>query len=498
MRALLPTLGLAMVAGACNSDSDTSTQPGYVEPTDVAVTGFKLKADSKVLSGLDTVFFSIDLQRGLIYNADSLPKGTRVTDLIPVISYSSYISSAVIQMDGGQKRSGEVDYKSHPNDSIDFTGNVKLTLTSSVGNFRTYTLKVNVHQSEPDSLCWGKSAVSKLPARQGSPANQRTVMFKGNVTTMIQEQDGTYTLSTTADPATGQWAVRAASPGFRPRLRSMTAAGDRLWMLADDGTLHTSADGMDWQATGETWHSILGEHDGVLMGIRGVNGNYVIAAYGNTETTPVPDGFPIEDCSNMYSYQSRWMSSPISVLAGGVTSEGEVSSAIWAYDGTSWAKLGGSNLPATRGAVLVPYFTYRRLGASWTYVDYSTIFMIGGLKADGSANTKTYISYDNGVNWTVAPSLLQMPSYIPAMWQADNTVNTRPMQKPLPTNTRGWSEMPARDIPGWYKVASSVENGVISWDCPYIFLYGGCDAQGRLHDTIWRGVINRLSFVPVI
>ena len=182
MRALLPAIGLALSAVACNSDSDDSGQSGYVEPTDVAVTGFKLKADSKILSGLDTVFFSIDLERGLIYNADSLPKGTRVTDLIPVITYSNYISSAILTMEGGQKRQGEVNYKTDPNDSIDFTGKVSLTLTSSAGNRYSYDVKVNVHRTEPDSLTWGETAVSKLPARTEHPAAQRTVQFKDNVT----------------------------------------------------------------------------------------------------------------------------------------------------------------------------------------------------------------------------------------------------------------------------------------------------------------------------
>lgn len=498
MRALIPALGLALAAGACNSDSDNTVQTGYVEPTDVAVTGFKLKADSKVLTGLDTVFFSIDLQRGLIYNADSLPKGTRVTDLIPVITYSDYISSAIITMEGGQKRSGETNYKSHPNDSIDFTGDVKLTLTASAGNYRTYTLKVNVHQTEPDSLCWGPVAVSKLPSRLGSPAGQRTVQFKDKVTALILEQDGSYTLSTNPDPATAVWTRHAVTPGFTPRLRTMTATADKLWILAEDGTLHYSADGADWQPTAEKWHSIVGEYDNDPIGVKATDGGYVITRYGQKTDTPLPAGFPIQDFSNMYSYRSQWMSSPVSVLTGGVTATGEVSSDIWAYDGTSWAKLCSGAVPATRGAALVPYYTFRRTGSSWNYIDYSTIFMIGGMKADGSLNDETYISYDNGVNWTKAPSLLQMPPYIPPMWQADITVNSRPMLSPLPTASRGWSEMPVLRMPAWYRVQSSVDNDVISWDCPYIFLYGGYDPQGRLYDTVWRGVINRLSFTPII
>lgn len=189
LRRLLP-IALALTAGlgACNSDSDTTVQTGYVEPDDVAVTGFSLKADIHVLRGLDSVFFSIDLDRGMIYNADSLPKNTRITDLIPVIKYSSYISSAKIEMEGGTKRTGEVDYKAHPNDSIDFTGNVKLILTTTTGTQRSYQLKVNVHESEPDSLCWGPSAVSKLPARTPNPAEQRTVRFKDDVITLVDRK----------------------------------------------------------------------------------------------------------------------------------------------------------------------------------------------------------------------------------------------------------------------------------------------------------------------
>lgn len=46
------------------------------------VKGFNLKADAKVLSALDSVFFSIDLVNAQIFNADSLPYGTRVNKLV--------------------------------------------------------------------------------------------------------------------------------------------------------------------------------------------------------------------------------------------------------------------------------------------------------------------------------------------------------------------------------------------------------------------------------
>ncbi|MDE7409414.1 MAG: hypothetical protein K2N09_05265, partial [Muribaculaceae bacterium] len=53
----------------------------------VAVTKFSLKSKKGSNVKLDSVFFSIDLNRGVIFNADSLPVGTDVTKLVPVIGY---------------------------------------------------------------------------------------------------------------------------------------------------------------------------------------------------------------------------------------------------------------------------------------------------------------------------------------------------------------------------------------------------------------------------
>lgn len=498
-RLLLPCLALALFAGtACNSkEEETDNQTGYSEPTNVAVTAFSLKANSKILTALDSVYFSIDLDKAVIFNADSLPKGTKVTDLIPVIKYSSYVSAATINMEGGQKRTGEVNYKEHPNDSIDFTGRVTLTLTTSAGTSRTYDLKVNVHNTEPDSLCWGETAMSKLPAASASPVEQRTVEYKDKVNTLIKEQDGTYTLAVTEDPGVSQWSRTSLQLPFSPRVRTLTATKDRLWMLAADGDLYTSADGLDWQPSGENWYNILGEYNDVLLGVKKEADNtYAIVSKDDVyPATPLPSGFPIEDYSNIYSYKSKWMQSPISVLCGGVTADGQISSRVWAFDGTSWAVLSSDRIPALRGALLVPYYTFRRNSYSWSFNEYSTILLLGGLDAQGNLNKQTYLTYDNGVNWTAASSLLCLPEYIPPFWLADHTIQRQPMQAPLlPT----WKQTAPRHIPAWYGVEASVDNNTVSWECPYIYLYGGCDAQASLHNTIWRGVINRLTFKPII
>ena len=501
MRALLPLLGASLALSACNSKEDPagSNQYVYVEDSNASITAFKIKADNKILRGLDTVYFSIDLDRGLIYNADSLPKGTRITDLIPVITYPTSVSGATIEMTGGTKRDGQIDYKEHPNDSVDFTGRVKLTLTTYAGTTKAYDLKVNVHTTEPDTLCWGETAVSKLPSRLENPKVQRTVKWGEKVVTLIQENNDTYTFASTTDPGAQKWEKSPVTFGFTPDVRSMTACGDLLYMRASDDMVYASQNGTTWMTMHQPMHSILGEYDGQVLGIRrNPDGAYYITTLGATNgyyDGPTPEGFPVEGFTNMYSYKSIWMASPICVLAGGVTADGRVSSAVWAFDGNNWAKLSEGKIPAVQGATLVPYHSYLRTGSSWNYDEYSTLFLIGGLKGDGTFPGQTYISYDNGVNWSLAPAMLQMPGYIPGMWQLDSTVDYEPMSAPLLPN---WQQMADRQIPGWYRIATEVEDDVIHWECPYIYLYGGTNQDGVLYNTIWRGVINRLAFTPII
>lgn len=491
-------LCLLLCLPACNDKKEAEEEkPGYIMPSDVAVTGFYIKKDSKVLANLDSVFFSIDLQRGVIFNADSLPKGTRVTDLIPVISYSSQITGAYITMEGGAKRDGTVDYKANPSDSIDFSGAVTLELTSAAGNSRAYRLKVNVHRTEPDSLCWGETALAALPSRLPAPRAQKAVQTPEGVRCLLQESDGSYTFASTADPGTEPWKKQAVSLPFTPRLRTLTALGSRVAVLGADGALHLSDDGVQWTDAPVVWDNILGGFGPSLLGLRTSGSGRVIASWpAQYPECPVPDGFPVDEYTNMFTYQSQWMATPVCVLSGGVTATGEPSSRVWGFDGTRWAPLSADVLPALRGAVLVPYYAFLRTGGVWNYSQFSTVMCVGGLDAAGQPNHDVYLSYDNGVNWSRAPELMQLPGFIPAMWDADAAVVSQKKQGSLAS---AWSKMPGAKLPAWYRVEGVATDGYdITWQCPYIYLIGGCDPAGSLYDTIWRGVLNRLSFMPII
>ena len=46
-------------------------------------------------------------------------------------------------------------------------------------------------------------------------------------------------------------------------------------------------------------------------------------------------------------------------------------------------------------------------------------------------------------------------------------------------------------------LGSRVSKPVTSWECPYIFLFGGKKADGTLQPHVTRGVINRFTFQPL-
>ena len=88
--------------------------------------------------------FVIDQNKGLIYNVDSLPKGTDITRVVAEISADGYVFIAA-----------ETDSIWEEGDSLDFTKPIQFKVMSMEGSYgRTYTAKVNVHQQDPNLMSW--------------------------------------------------------------------------------------------------------------------------------------------------------------------------------------------------------------------------------------------------------------------------------------------------------------------------------------------------------
>ena len=168
---------IASMAVSCNSDDDYETEE-YVPSSNVAITSFSFGANSKILANLDSVHFTIDLERALIYNADSLPKGTDVSRML--VNLQSGGANVEVNVKNGTRISADTTFTYSNADSIDFTGDVHIIVTAADEvTKRTYTVKVNVHEMLPDSLCWNRLARRDLPSIGGRVLEQRTVKYQG-------------------------------------------------------------------------------------------------------------------------------------------------------------------------------------------------------------------------------------------------------------------------------------------------------------------------------
>ena len=93
----------------------------------------------------------------------------------------------------------------------------------------------------------------------------------------------------------------------------------------------------------------------------------------------------------------------------------------------------------------------------------------------------------------MAGESLQLPDVIPPFANAQAIVRDNTLTSRASSADMMWNELTMlRHNPFSRAVAP-----VTSWECPFIYLYGGVDDAGTLYPTVWRGTINQLTFKPI-
>lgn len=480
--ALLTSITAGTFIG-CNSKTE------YVEPTgsNAAVKSFSLAEDSKIINGLDSVFFSIDLVKGQIFNADSLPVGTKVTKLVPKIVTYNGVSVAELTVSRAGKADTIINYLRNSSDSVDFTNPVKLRLVSTDGLVeRNYTIKVNVHNMKVDSLAWGRQDRTNLPSVFGYPAQQRTVR-KGDSFYCLTRSEGKYCIASFVKgvgslnhglPVLTDWDSNLVVFDFTPDVDSFSANEDALFILDTSGNLYTSADGMNWEATNLNWHAIYGGYGNTLVGSVNTSDGWKIQQWPSGALVNLPEGMPVSDTSVPVQYSFEMSDVSQMLIVGGRRADGILSAETWGYDGTSWAKISQRSLPKGLEGVAVARYYSLSSKKFWDVKEMPTLLAFGGRTADGTMNTTVYMSDDYGYHWLEAPVSLQLPDYLTPVFNAQAYVMTS-------------------DLSGEVYVPK-ISRPEIEWECPYIYIFGGINVSGTLQNTVWRGVIQYFTFTPVV
>lgn len=475
---------------SCNhkDDDDDSVYSYSTSEQTTLVTSFALQADANVLTSLDSVHFTVDYDKGLIYNADSLPVGTDITALKVTVNFLNSVSSATFTITGATEQADTtIEYTSSMTKSIDFTGKTVLKVTSSdKEHSKEYDVKVLVHKQNPDSMIWSKSWRRNLPGYRNSAIGHKAVE-QGDIY-RIMVYNGVECIMWSASAINQEnWENHWVSLPFTPRVPTLTATADALYILADDGMLYTSPDGTEWTSCGVTWYSLLGSYDGHVLGImKDADGQYYHDEYPRSDgfsVSVVEEDFPVSNTSDLIEADNTWTLSQQAMLLGGVDRQGRMLGNVWGYDGTTWGKINSIHsqvLPAIADATLFSYYTYRTLSGVRRYARQQTWFVMGGKLADGTLNDKVYLSRNQGVTWVVGDSTMAQPSYMHKFYGAQAFVNFETL------SATGASYLPRR-----------VQSAVTTWECPFVYLLGGYDEQGALLPFMWRGVYNRMTNYPV-
>ena len=482
---------LSPAFSACNS-SDEVTE--YI-PSNAAVRSFSLTADSKVLPHLDSVFFSIDLFTGDIFNADSLPFGTNTSALVPVI-VTNGSSVAELSVPRPNMPDTLMNYLENSTDSVDFSnGPVKLRIVSLDGKTeRNYTIRVNVHTVPTDTLTWSRLEQGNLPSVFQVVSEQHTAENGGKFYCLTRYENR-FSMAVSTDPA-GPWNAAEISLPANARINTLNAAPDGIFILDDNSTLFKSTDnGATWVNTGESMTNTIGVYQTNILGTKKTTEGWSIVSFPNGKSWTVPAGFPVSGSSLPVNYRFEMSLSPQMLIVGGRDANGSLVDRSWAFDGENWADITRSPMPEKlENMAVVPYFNITPDTVGWRVASRTSVMLaMNGNRADGTPNDTVYISRDFGMHWSKAPENLQIPtSVIPSRTQAQAYAFTSVVK------SRSAGNIPMTWKPvGYSAIRSRATAPITEWEAPYIYLFGGVSPTGITYNTIFRGAILGFTFKPL-
>lgn len=353
---LLIITSLLIFSSAISSclDSDET----YVYSSDATLQAF----------GLDTVHgrhyqFTVDQLNRMVYNRDSMPVGAdTILDkiLIDTLSVSGWVSS-------GEPKDTVID----TSDSLDLTGAInnsgmKLVVHAIDGSVNNYTLKINVHKQDPDSLVWIEKPAFSDIATDGS---QRAALLDDQLMVFTSNRQ---MFATSTDNERFGWA-EAAVDGLPAdvKLQSIIAYNRQLFATTESKEVYTTADGMNWtraEALGNNVIALAAVVDNRLSAIVEIDGKQYFNTTdgtvwsdthdtgGNLLLSEVEPGFPTD---NIYTASTTTANGLNRVVVTGMPETDEERTTPWfSLDGKAWADLSTSSdayLPAMENPAVFHY-----------------------------------------------------------------------------------------------------------------------------------------------
>ena len=252
-KSLLLLLALVLLASSCSEkDNVVSTSNDYCYISSVILGNVKRKVQNTnvTFSAVDYEM-TINQRTNNIENRDSLPYGSQLSRVIATIHFDG---STLAYREKGSN-SEWTSYNA--TDSLDLTKPLELFLTSNDNqSSRIYTLKVNVHQQEGDSLFW-KQCDNNV-AELTDMTDMKAFVLKDKLFVLGQKTSGITLAERSSTEAEGEWTETPVTDlPATTDIQTLRQYEDMLYLSTNDGSIFSSADAKGWRQEGSTYSAPL-------------------------------------------------------------------------------------------------------------------------------------------------------------------------------------------------------------------------------------------------
>lgn len=409
-------MAILMVATACSNSDDeepveytshayiSSVTLGTVRRTIMVEDSLGKPVPETTTFAAGDVLMTINQRTRVIENHDSLLYGSKVDRLLLTIRFTG---SDLAYRSTASEDDKWTAYRS--TDSIDLTKPIQLRVTSSDERSETlYTLKVNVHQQDGDSLKWNHTQVAddlfgSMTAMKAACLNGRVIVL-GQTDTDIQ-------LAKVNEQ--GEWEKQSTDLPINAELQTLRCMDGTAYISTADGALYTSTDGAQWAQLGTTVSGLqlIAVTNNRLYAKVGSSLRHADLDASNWDAEESLDGestdnLPTNVLGALYTIQSNGMQRI--VMVGESSSESDSTLIVWSKSWSSEKKQDTSpwmyyNLDET-GARPCPRLK------DFNMMQYNSCIMaLGGAPKTGFSGREAldyfYTSKDNGLTWRTERTL---------------------------------------------------------------------------------------------
>lgn len=251
---------LPLLISSCWKDDEETVLDNYCYISSVTLGTIKRAIHTTDSIGNDSIYYTtftassyrmtVDQRTRTIENRDSILYGAVASSVLTTITYEG----ATLHWRPADEPDTEWTlYDS--SDSLDLRKPLHLLVyANDAQSYRLYTLKLNIHQQEGDSLYWNH--VDEETIVFADMSEMRATMNEGVLKVLGQTPDGIQVATRSGIASTGEWTLATTNLPETTIVSTLHQLGDNLYVSSSEGTIYTSKDAITWNQFGQSIPSL--------------------------------------------------------------------------------------------------------------------------------------------------------------------------------------------------------------------------------------------------